>query len=154
MPKTYCTVLYKKYCSFAGRSLEASWRRCHNSSRFHLSQFVLFLHVIPDRLNEDEIRSLCDGWLSSDSLCKQKFNWIITIKGKIIVWIKSFILTSESQKHTTHTHRHRRENVHSYPPGFISQLVYSIGSGPLLSLSIKIIKCPAVSAWGGGELSR
>ncbi len=36
--------------SFAGRILEASWRRCHSSSGFSLSQFVLFLHVIPDRL--------------------------------------------------------------------------------------------------------
>ncbi len=45
--------------SFAGRSLEASWRRCHSSSGFSLSQFVLFLHVIPDRLDDDEIISLC-----------------------------------------------------------------------------------------------
>ncbi len=44
--------------SFAGRFLEASWRRCHSSSRFSLSQFVQFLHVIPDRLDDDEIRSL------------------------------------------------------------------------------------------------
>ncbi len=29
------------------------------SSGFSLSQFVLFLHVIPVRLDEDEIRSLC-----------------------------------------------------------------------------------------------
>ncbi len=96
VPKTYCTVLYKKYCSFAGRSLEASWRRCHNSSRFRLSQFVLFLHVIPDRLNEDEIRSLCDGWLSSDSLCKQKFHWIITIKGKINVWKCKLLFSTDT----------------------------------------------------------
>ncbi len=41
------------------RFLEASWRRCYNSSGFSLSQFVLFLHVIPDRLDDDEIRSLC-----------------------------------------------------------------------------------------------
>ncbi len=39
--------------SFAGRS------RCHSSSGFSLSQFVLFLHVIPDRLDDDEFRSLC-----------------------------------------------------------------------------------------------
>ncbi len=45
--------------SFAGRFLEASWKHCHSSSRFSLSQFVLFLHVIPDRLDDDdEIRSL------------------------------------------------------------------------------------------------
>ncbi len=54
------------YCWFPGRSLEASWRRSHSSSGFSLSQFVLFLHVIPDRLDnddddedDDEIRSLC-----------------------------------------------------------------------------------------------
>ncbi len=45
--------------SFAGRILEASWRRCHSSSGFSPSQFVLFLHVIPDRLDDGEIRSLC-----------------------------------------------------------------------------------------------
>ncbi len=31
--------------SFSGRFLEASWRRCHISSGFSLSQFVLFLHA-------------------------------------------------------------------------------------------------------------
>ncbi len=45
--------------SFAGRFPEASWRHCHSSSGFSLSQFVLFLHVIPDRLDDGEIRSLC-----------------------------------------------------------------------------------------------
>ncbi len=45
--------------SFSGSFLEASWRRCHRSSGLSLSQFVLFLHVIPDRLDDDEIRSLC-----------------------------------------------------------------------------------------------
>ncbi len=45
--------------SFAGRSFETSWRRCHSSSGFILSQFALFLHVIPDRLDDDEIGSLC-----------------------------------------------------------------------------------------------
>ncbi len=48
---------FSQYCSFAGRFREASWRRCHSSSGFSLSQFVLFLHVIPDRLMM--IRSLC-----------------------------------------------------------------------------------------------
>ncbi len=43
--------------SFAGCFLEATWR--HSSSGFSLSQFVLFLHVIPDRLDDDQIRSLC-----------------------------------------------------------------------------------------------
>ncbi len=43
--------------SYSGSFLEASWR--HSSSGFSLSQFVLFLHVIPDRLNDDQIRSLC-----------------------------------------------------------------------------------------------
>ncbi len=72
--------------SFAGRFLEASWRRCHSSSGLCLSQFVLFLHVIPDRLMM--IRSdLCvEHWLLSDSLCKHKSHWIITINGKMNVW--------------------------------------------------------------------
>ncbi len=57
-------------------------------SGFSLSQFVLFLQVIPDRLDDDEIRSLCgsDLWLLSDSLCKQKYHWIITVNGKTNVW--------------------------------------------------------------------
>ncbi len=45
-----------------------------------LSQFVLFLHAIPDRLDDDHIRSLCGALAVSDSLCKQKSHWIITIK--------------------------------------------------------------------------
>ncbi len=70
--------------SFAGSFLEASWR--HSSSGFSLSQFVLFLHVIPDRLMM--IRSdLCvEHWLLSGSLCKQKSHCIITINGKMNVW--------------------------------------------------------------------
>ncbi len=43
--------------NFSDSILEASWR--HSSSGFSLSQFVLFLHVIPDRLDDDQIRSLC-----------------------------------------------------------------------------------------------
>ncbi len=31
----------------------------HSLFMLSLSQFVLFLHVIPDRLDEDQIRSLC-----------------------------------------------------------------------------------------------
>ncbi len=57
-----------------------------SSSGFSLSQFVLFLHVIPDRPDDDdEIRSLCgsDLWLLSDSLCKHKYHWIITVNGKM-----------------------------------------------------------------------
>ncbi len=46
--------------SFAGRFLEASWRHCHSSSGLGLSQFFFcFFHVIPDRLDDDQIRSLC-----------------------------------------------------------------------------------------------
>jgi len=42
----------------------------------------LFLHVIPDGLDDGEIR-----WyrLLSDSLCIQKSQWIITINDKINV---------------------------------------------------------------------
>ncbi len=39
--------------------LEASRRRCHSSSGFSLSQFVQFFHVTPDRLDDDQIRSIC-----------------------------------------------------------------------------------------------
>jgi len=49
------------YCSFADRFLEAFWRRCQISSRFSLSQFFLFLRVIPDGLEDREIRS--EHWL-------------------------------------------------------------------------------------------
>ncbi len=79
--------------SFAGRFLEASWRRCHSSSGLSLSQFVLFLHVIPDRLMM--IRSdLCvEHWLLSD---KKKSHWIITINGKINVWKCKLILPTDT----------------------------------------------------------
>ncbi len=53
-------------------------RRCHSSSGFSLSQFVLFLHVIPDRLGDDEIRSLC-GALAVVRL-------LVPINGKINFW--------------------------------------------------------------------
>ncbi len=55
---------------FLRRFLEVSWRRCHCSSGFSPSRFVLFLYVIPDRLDAEEIRSMC-GALAVDSLCKQ-----------------------------------------------------------------------------------
>ncbi len=79
------------------RFLEASWRRCHRSSGFSLSQFVLFLHVSPDRLMM--IRSdLCvEHWLLSDSLCKQKSHWIIiTINGKMNVWKYKLIFPTDT----------------------------------------------------------
>ncbi len=60
--------------SFAGRFLEASWRRCHSSSGFSLSQFVLILHVIPDRLDHDEIRSLCGALAVVRLLVKTKIS--------------------------------------------------------------------------------
>ncbi len=51
--------------SFSGRFLEASWRCCHSSSGFSLSEVILFLHVIPDRLDDDD---LCvEHWLLSDN---------------------------------------------------------------------------------------
>ncbi len=56
--------------NFAFRFLEASWRRCHSSSGFSLSQFVLFLHVIPDRLDDDQNRSPC-GALAVERLLVQ-----------------------------------------------------------------------------------
>ncbi len=54
--------------SFAERFHQVSWRRCHSSSGFILSQFV---HVIPDRLNDDEIRSLCGAY------------WLLKAKGML-----------------------------------------------------------------------
>ncbi len=71
------TQVRKLYCSFAGRLLEASWRCCHSSSGFSRSQFALFLHLIPDRLDDDDVRSLC-GTLA---VIRQKSHWIITING-------------------------------------------------------------------------
>ncbi len=55
--------------NFSASSLEASWR--HSSSGFSLSQFVLFLHVIPDRLDDDQVRSL---WSTGcrQTLCANK----------------------------------------------------------------------------------
>ncbi len=37
-------------------------------------------------MDDGEIRSLCVALLLSDSLCKQKSFWIITINGKIKDW--------------------------------------------------------------------
>ncbi len=54
-----------------------SWRCFHGSSGFSISKF---LHVIPDKLDDGEITSLCDY------LCKQKSHRIITINGKRNVW--------------------------------------------------------------------
>ncbi len=53
----HCFHLIHFVVGFKG-FFEASWRRCHSSSGFSLSQFVLFLHVIPDRLDDDQIRFL------------------------------------------------------------------------------------------------
>ncbi len=60
---TFYSLFYKSALnlyqySFAGRFLEASWRRCHSSSGFSLSQF---LHVIPDRLDDDQISVWSSG---------------------------------------------------------------------------------------------
>ncbi len=78
----------KRNSRFLGRFLEASWRCCHSSSGFSLSQFVLFLHVIPDRLDDDEIRSLCGAL----AVVKQKSHWII----KINVWKCKLIFPTDT----------------------------------------------------------
>ncbi len=57
----------------------------HRSSGFSLSQFILFLHVIPDRLMM--IRSLCGA---------QTFIWIITINGKMNVWKCKLIFPADT----------------------------------------------------------
>ncbi len=59
--------------------LEASWRRCHSSSGFSLSQFVLFLHVIPDRLMMMIRSDLC---VLSDSLCKRNLTGLLQLMAK------------------------------------------------------------------------
>ncbi len=79
-------------CIKMGRYLEASWRCCHSSSGFSLSQFVLFLHVIPDRLDDDQIRSLCGAL----AVVRQKSNWIITINGKMNVWKCKLIFPTDT----------------------------------------------------------
>ncbi len=76
---------------FACTFLEASWRRCHSSSGFSLSQFVLFLHVIPDRL-DDEFISLC-GALAA---VRQKPHWIIRINDKLKVWKCKLIFPTDT----------------------------------------------------------
>ncbi len=78
--------------SFAGSFLEASWRRWHSSSGFSMSQFVLFLHVIPDRLDDDQIRSLCGAL----AVVRQKSHWIITINGQINVWKCKLIFPTDT----------------------------------------------------------
>ncbi len=52
-----------------------------------LSPFVLFLHVISDRLDDDQIRSLCGA---------QKAHWIITINGKMNVWKCKLIFPTDT----------------------------------------------------------
>jgi len=45
--------------------------------------FFLFLHVITDKLDDGEIRSLCGSHrLLSDSLCIEKYHSIIPINSK------------------------------------------------------------------------
>ncbi len=84
------TQLPKSFHS-TGRFLQVSWRRCHSSSGFSLSQFALFLHVIPDRLDDDEIRSMCGALAVVRLLYIQKSHWIITIYSKRTVYICKLI---------------------------------------------------------------
>ncbi len=58
--------------SFAGRFREASLRRCHSSSGLSRSQFDLFLHVLPDRLDDDQI----SVW--STGCCQAMLSQVIT----------------------------------------------------------------------------
>ncbi len=51
-----------------------------------MSQFVLFLHVIPERLDDDEIRSLRGTLAVVRLLVQTKISLIITINGKMNVW--------------------------------------------------------------------
>ncbi len=43
---------------------------------------IVIIHVIPDRLDDDQIRSLCGALAVSD----KKSHWIITINGTMNVW--------------------------------------------------------------------
>ncbi len=70
------------------RFLEASWRCCHSSSGFSLSQFVLFLHIIQDRLMM--IRS------DLSVVHKQKSHRIITINGQMNVWKCKLIFPTDT----------------------------------------------------------
>ncbi len=54
--------------NFSGRFLEVSWR--HSSSGFSLSKFVLFLHVTPDRLSDDQIPVWSTGYRQTSSAKK------------------------------------------------------------------------------------
>ncbi len=73
---------------FAGRFLEASWRRFPSSSGLSLSQFVLFLHVIPDRLDHDQISE--EHWLSDKNL-----TWLWK-SGKIHFWKCKLIFPTDT----------------------------------------------------------
>ncbi len=73
----------------AGRFLESSWRRWHSSSGFSLSQFVLFLHVIPDRLDDDEICCQSPG-------ANKNLTGLLQLNGKINVWKCKLIFPSDT----------------------------------------------------------
>ncbi len=62
--------------------------------RLSLSQFVLFLHVIPDRLDDDQIRSPCGAL----TVIRQKYHWIIKVNGKMNVWIFKLIFPTDTQQ--------------------------------------------------------
>ncbi len=81
---------------FVNRFLVASWKRCHSSSGLVcLSLFCFFMSFQTDWMM---IRSdLCvEHWLLSDSLCKQKSHWIITINSKMNVWKCKLIFTTDT----------------------------------------------------------
>ncbi len=65
-------------------------------SGFSLSQFVVFLRVIPDRLDDDQIRSLCGAL----AVVRQKSHWIIRINGKINVWKCKLIFPTDTLQQT------------------------------------------------------
>ncbi len=67
-------------------------RRCHSSSAFSRSQFAQFLLLIPDRLDDDEIRFLCGAL----AVVRQKSHWIITTNGKMNVWKCKMIFPTDT----------------------------------------------------------
>ncbi len=82
--------------SFAGRFLEHLGDIATVLLDLVCLSLFCFLHFNPDRLDDDEIRSLCGALAVVDSLCKQKSHWILTINGKMNVWKCKLIFPTDT----------------------------------------------------------
>ncbi len=87
------TQVPKTFNSAAGRSLEASWRRCHSSSGSSLSQFVSSCHSRQTEWWWDQISVWSTGCCQT-----QKSHWIVTINGKMNVWNISYWHTTAKDR--------------------------------------------------------